>query len=262
MKIWQAIVLGAVQGFTEFLPVSSSGHLILTERWLGVNAAGGLFFDVMLHIGTLVPVVITFGKAIKGLFCNPKKILYLIIATVPAAVMGILFQDEIEKAFTGGDLMAVILLSAAFVLTAVELLFAEKLSRNLKNALPLSFKSSIIMGVFQGAAVIPGLSRSGTILTGGALSGLDGENNAEFTFLMSIPVILGAAAVSGAKAIRVGAEIDIIPVAFGVITAAITGYIAINAMLKAVKKARYKAFSVYLIFLATVSLATKLIWGV
>lgn len=263
MRIWQAILLGAVQGLTEFLPVSSSGHLLVMERWLGVNTNGGLFFDIALHVGTLVPVCIVFFKSIKGLFKKPfGKLLYLFVASLPAAAIGFLFQDEIEVLYKGGGVLSAVLLAVSFVFTAAELILAEKISEKNKNALPLSLKSSIIMGVFQGFAVIPGLSRSGTVITGGTLCKLDRDTNAEFAFLMSIPVILGATAISGAKAVTEGVNIDVLPVIFGVVTAAVTGYIAVNATLKAVKSAKYKRFSIYLIALAAASVLTKVIFGV
>lgn len=263
MRIWQAIVLGALQGLTEFLPVSSSGHLILAERWLGIDTDGGLFFDIMLHLGTLVPVFIVFFESIKALFKKPYKTLtYLFIATVPAAVIGFLFQDKIEILFKGDGVLSATLIACAFSLTAAELLFAEKFSLKFKNTLPLSLKSSIIMGVFQGFAIIPGLSRSGTVITGGTLAGLDKDKNAEFAFLMSIPVILGASAVSGVKVIKNGADINALPVVFGVISAAVFGYLAVNVMLAAIKKAKYKGFSVYLVLLAAASVLTKVLFGV
>ena len=263
MRIWQAIILGAVQGLTEFLPVSSSGHLILAERFLGVNTSGGLFFDITLHIGTLVPVCIVFFKSIKGLFKRPfTRLFYLFVASLPAAAFGILFQDKIEYLYKGGGVLSAVLLALSFAFTATELVFAEKISEKNKNALPLSLKSSIIMGVFQGFAIVPGLSRSGTTLTGGAVAKLGRNANAEFTFLMSIPVILGAAAVSGVKAVKSGCVIEPAPVIFGVIAAAVTGYIAVNAMLNAIKKAKYKGFAVYLAVLAAASVSIKVIFGV
>ena len=263
MQIWQAIVLGAVQGFTEFLPVSSSGHLLLIERWLNIDTEGGLFFDIMLHLGTLVPVFIVFMKSIKELFIKPyKRLLYLFIASLPAVATGFLFQDKIEHLFKGGTMLSAVLLSVSFLLTAGELVFAEKISRKNKNALPLSVKSSIIMGVFQGLAIVPGLSRSGTVITGGAVAGLEKGKNAEFAFLMSIPVISGAALVSGTKVVHQGVSIEIVPILFGVITAAATGYIAISIMLNAVKKARFGRFSLYLILLAFLSVLTKVLFGI
>jgi undecaprenyl-diphosphatase len=129
MEIWQAIVLGAVQGFAEFLPVSSSGHLILMQRWLGVTE-GGLFFDIMLHIGTLIPVFIVFFKEILSIFKKPfNKMLFLIIATIPAAITGMLLGDVVEGAFYKGNLLSAILLSATFLITATELFFSEWISK-------------------------------------------------------------------------------------------------------------------------------------
>ncbi len=263
MNIWQAILLGAVQGFAEFLPISSSGHLLLIQRWLKVNVDGGLFFDVMLHMGTLIPVCLVFFKEIKGLFKKPyDKLLYIIIATVPAGITGCLLQDKIEGVVNGGALTSAVLLAITFVLTALELFFSERLVKKQTEVLPLSIKSSIVMGVFQAVAIVPGLSRSGTVLTGGAVAKLDRNENAEFTFLMSIPIILGAALVSGFKAIKGGAEIEVIPIVFGVTTAAVTGYIAIKAMLSAIKKAKYKWFSLYLLLIAAASVLSKIIFNV
>nr|MBO4518358.1 undecaprenyl-diphosphate phosphatase [Clostridia bacterium] len=257
MKIWQAIVLGLVQGFTEFLPVSSSGHLLLIERWLKIDTGGGLFFDITLHLGTLIPVCAVFFNQIKGLFVKPYKTLsYLFIATLPAVAAGFLLQDKIEGIYKGGTALSKALLSLSFLFTAAELVFAEKISQKNKNALPLSAKSSIIMGVFQGFAIVPGLSRSGTVITGGAVAKLEKGKNAEFAFLMSIPVILGAAFISSVKTVSQGASIDVLPTVFGVISAAVSGYIAIGVMLKAVKKAKYGRFSIYLVFLAAASALT------
>lgn len=262
MEIWQAIVLGAVQGFAEFLPVSSSGHLILMQRWLGVEE-GNLFFDVMLHIGTLIPVFIVFFKEILSLFKKPfTKMGLLIIASIPAALTGILLGDVVEGAFYRGDILSAVLLAITFSFTAVELFFAEKISQKNKNELPLKLKQSLYMGVAQSIAIVPGLSRSGTVISAGVLSGLNREDNASFAFLMSIPVILGAAVISGYKCLKSGIVVDVAPLIFGVLTAAITGYIAIKGMLKVIKKAKYRWFSVYLLVMAVLSIVTKLAFGV
>ena len=263
MTVFKAIILGAVQGLTEFLPVSSSGHLLLAERWLGANTDGGLFFDIILHLGTLVPVFIVFSSSIKRLFRPPYKMLwFLILASIPAAITGFLFQDGIETLYKGNSSLAATLLAISFLVTALELVAAEKICKKNQNALPLSAKSSIIMGVFQGFAVLPGVSRSGTVITGGLTAGLDREKCAEFAFLMSIPVILGAAAASSVKAVKSGAEIEIMPVIFGIISAATFGYIAVNATLKAVKRGRYTGFAIYLVALAVLSVLTNVIFGV
>ena len=279
MEIWQAIVLGAVQGFAEFLPVSSSGHLILMQRWLGVDGnAGGLFFDVMLHIGTLVPVFIVFFKEILALFKRTEKTLadgtvkksflfsekawFLILATIPAGITGVLLGDIVEGAFYNGDLLSAILLSITFLLTAGELFASEMISKKRQKSLPLNYKNTLFMGVMQGVAIVPGLSRSGTVISAGCFCGVKREENASFAFLMSIPVILGAAVISALKVIKNGVVIYPLPLIFGVVTAGVTGYIAIKVMLKVIKKANYKWFSLYLIIMAIASVVTKIAIGV
>lgn len=279
MDVWQAIVLGAVQGLAEFLPVSSSGHLILMQRWLGVNEnAGGLFFDVMLHIGTLVPVFIVFYKEILALFKPTVKTLpdgsekksflfsekawFLVLATIPAGLTGVLLGDLIDKFFYSGDLLSAILLSITFLLTAGELFASEIISKKRKNDLPLSYKNTLFMGIMQAVAIAPGLSRSGTVISAGCFSGIKREENASFAFLMSIPIILGAALVSGVKIIKNGAVIYPLPLVFGVLTSAITGYFAVKVMLKIIKKANYKWFSLYLMVMAVASIVSKVAFGI
>lgn len=262
MQVWQAIILGAVQGFAEFLPISSSGHLILLGRWLGVED-GGLFFDVMLHIGTLIPVIIVFFKDILALFKKPfNKLVLLVIATIPAALTGAILGDVVEGAFYEGTIVSACLLSATFLLTATELFLSEVVSKKTHADLPLNRKRATIMGLAQGVAIVPGLSRSGTVISAGCFAKLNKNDNASFAFLMSIPIILGAALVSGAKVLKNGAVINFTPLLFGVITSAVTGYIAIKIMLNVIRKANYKWFSLYLVFMALSSIITKVALGV
>ncbi len=261
MQIYEAIILGAIQGFAEFLPISSSGHLLLVQRILGINE-GGLLFDVLLHVGTLIPIFIVFFKDILGLFKKPfNTILFLIIATVPCMITGLLLQDTIESVFYKGTLLSAILLACTFLLTAGLMWFSSYKSKA-QTALPLNAKKSLVMGCFQAVALMPGLSRSGTVLTGGVICGLDREQNAKFVFLMSIPVILGAAVISGAKAVSNAETLELLPTLIGMLTASITGYIAINTMLKIVKKANFKIFSYYLILVAVLSVVLKVAFGV
>lgn len=283
MQIWQAIVLGAVQGFAEFLPISSSGHLILIQRWLGVNEnGGGLFFDIMLHVGTLIPVFIVFFKEILDLFKRPQaveftdsngkvsrkrpllnpKLIFLIIATIPAGLTGMFLAEHVEGVFYSGDNLSAILLSITFVLTATELFFSEWISKKYRKELPLSYKNTFVMGLAQGVAIVPGLSRSGTVISSGCFMGVERSKNANFTFLMSIPIILGAALVSGLDLLEQGLSVDILPLIFGIVTAAVTGYLAIKVMLRVIKKANYKWFSLYLVLMAIASIVSKLAFGV
>lgn len=262
MQIWQAILLGFTQGFCEFLPVSSSGHLLLFQRWLGIKN-GGLVFDVFLHLGTLIPVLIIFKKEIFALFKKPFINLgFLIIATLPAIVFGFLFSDRIETYFYSGQTLSAVLLSATFLLTAIELYFAQKIIKKRKKFLPLSNKVSFVMGMGQALAIVPGLSRSGTVISFGAFSGLEKEKIAPFAFLMSIPVILGACVLSGAKAVGCSESIEILPLLFGVLSSAVTGYLAISVMLNVVKRANYTPFCVYLILMAALSILSNIWFGV
>jgi undecaprenyl-diphosphatase len=159
----------------------------------------------MLHVGTLIPVFIVFFKDILALFQKPfKKMGLLIIATVPAALTGMFLSEYIEGAFYGGDILAACLLAITFLLTATELFFAEYVSKKSAKTLPLSLKSATVMGFAQSIAIVPGLSRSGTVISSGTFVKLERSENASFAFLMSIPVILGAALVSGYKSVKVG----------------------------------------------------------
>lgn len=254
MRIYEAILLGFVQGFCEFLPVSSSGHLLLFQKWLGVTD-GGLFFDVILHLGTLIPVFLIFKKDVFELFRKPyKNLRFLVLATIPAVVTGFVFSDVIDGLFYTDGILSACLLSLTFLLTALELLVAQKIVRKRKNFSPLSNGVALNMGIGQALAIVPGLSRSGTVISFGAFSGLDTEKTATFAFLMSIPIILGATILSGIKAIVLGESVQILPVLFGVVSSAVTGYLAITVMLRVIKKANYYPFCIYLIFTVIASL--------
>lgn len=253
MEIWQAIVLGFVQGFAEFLPVSSSGHLILLQNWFGIQE-NVIFYSVMLHIGTLIPVFIVFWKQILGLFKKPfNKLGFLVLATIPAGVAGLLFSTviDIDTLFTE----YVWLLSITFMLTAGEMFFSERRCKKLAMDNGINVKSSLIMGMGQAFGVLPGLSRSGTVISAGCLAKVNREDNANFTFLMSIPIILAAAVFEIIGGLKSGfGTIEILPILIGVLTAMITGYIAIKIMLKIIKKANYKWFSLYLVIISIVNL--------
>lgn len=257
MSIWQAIVLGAVQGFAEFLPISSSGHLILIQHWFGIEE-GATFNSIMLHIGTLIPVIVVLWKEIIALFKKPfNKMLYLIIATVPAGIVGIMFElfIDLDELFAAH----IWLLAITFMLTATELLFAERRAKTVEMLNPINSKTSFIMGCGQAVGVFPGLSRSGTTTTFGTIGKVDKDSNAAFTFLMSIPIILAAALLQIFKGVKDGfGEIAVVPLLFGMVTAAVTGYIAIKFMLNIIKKANYKWFSLYLVIISIATVITAI----
>lgn len=254
MEIWQAIFLGAVQGFTEFLPVSSSGHLILLQNWFGIKE-NVIFYSIMLHLGTLIPVVLVLWKQIMELFKKPfSKFWYLVIATIPAGIVGIIFSKvfDLDAVFTDN----VWLLSITFLITAGAMLFSEMRAKKVEMINPVNLKSAFIMGCGQAVGVLPGVSRSGSTVTAGTIARVDKTENANFTFLMSIPIILAAVLLESLDVISTGSigNVDFLPLALGVLTAAVTGYVAISFMLKLIKKANFKWFSVYLVLLSVTNL--------
>ncbi len=192
MTVLQSIFLGLLQGFTEFLPVSSSGHLLLAEKLFDIQA--GLFFDVMLHLGTLLAVVISMRKCLWQTIRHPiadKRFVYLVVASVPTFVIALLVKLFVPEAFLAN------LLPIGFALTIVLIIVSDRLSRPRLRLEQTGWLPVIITGVTQGIAVFPGLSRSGSTISTMKLFGVNASDAAEFSFLLSIPVILASAAVEG-----------------------------------------------------------------
>lgn len=239
------MILGLVQGFTEFLPVSSSGHLILVRELMGLNTGESfLLFDVMAHLGTLVAVAIVLFKPILDLFKKPyKNLLMLAVATVPAVIIGFACKDFIEEYFSTAKYLCFF-----FALTAVLMLVSEFVAKRNRAPKELGWGGAVAMGLMQGVGVFPGVSRSGSTIFGGTVAGTDSKKVATFSFLMSIPVICGSLLLSiidVAKAGTVG-NIDWFSVFVGAATAFASGYVAVRVMLKIIAKANYKWFSLYL----------------
>lgn len=240
MNIWQSIFFGLIQGLTEFLPVSSSGHLMLVSALTGVECS--LFFSVMLHAGTLLAVIIVFRKSIWQILRHPlsdKRLLYLTIASIPtffiAAVVKFFLPQTLNK----------YILPVGFATTAVLLLLSNinknKFSLGENGILPL-----LATGVAQGMAVFAGLSRSGTTISTMSLFHIKQSESGEFSFLLSIPVILGGAAVELIEAFASSAEINWTNVSVGVATAFLSGLLAICIVLRAIKSANLKWFACYM----------------
>ena len=260
MEIWKAAVLGIVQGLTEFLPVSSSGHLILFERILGADTGGAdMFLGIMLHAGTLIAVVLAYAPMLWDLLKNDRKKLgYLLLATVPAALVGVLLNDIVDRIFFGGKWLWLF-----FALTAVLLFVCERRARRPRLLRPLNAGRALIVGGAQALAVIPGLSRSGTTLAAGILCGLPREEAADFSFLMSIPVIAGAVAAELIKLLAgngYAAAISWQCLAVGGAFAAVFGFLSVKCMLRTVRGGKLIWFSVYLAVLAAALLALQIIF--
>ncbi len=256
--IWKSSLLGTVQGLTEFLPVSSSGHLSLLQRLLGFDLTGGsmTLVNLMLHLGTLLSVCIVFRRDIVALFKKPfRTLLMLVVATVPAAVVGLIFHSQIDALFAGAD--GLLYLSVCFAVTALLLLSTEFAAKRRKRHSDLNWGNTAAMGIAQAVALFPGISRSGSTIAAGTFAGAKPEKLAKFSFLMSIPVILGGFAVgmkdavfpSEGVAIAFGFN-EIVGMLFGVAFAAFFGFLAIGVMLKVIGKGNYKWFACYLVILS------------
>ena len=262
MNVIEAALLGLLQGLGEFLPISSSGHLLLGRMLLGLTideSPAYKMLDILLHVGTLIPVIIVFWKDWWAILKNPFKsrtLLLLFIASMPTLVVKVIFDDFIDSCDTGW------FLGVSFLLTAIFLLVAEYVSgkKAHKTDKP-GFLHAIVMGCMQGVALLPGISRSGSTLAGGLLSGLDRKSAAKFSFMMSAPAIAGALLLEGKDAIENGwiKDLAVGPTIVGVILAGVVGYLAIRFMLKLVTKVSLNWFALYVAILGVLFLALQLI---
>lgn len=261
MDLLQALILGLVQGLTEFLPVSSSGHLVILERLFGLKE-GVVTFTVAVHLATLISVCIVFWADILALLKKPfSKMTYLLlVGTIPAVVFGFLFKDLIEGLFQSGKSLAF-----EFILTALALLYAEKIKSRGKELDRTTYTDAAIIGTAQAIAILPAISRSGLTISGALMRGLDREFAAKFSFLLSIPAILGAAVLDIKDILELpagsGIGVDILPLVAGMAAAAISGYIAVKFMLKLLTKGSLKGFAYYVLALAALILADQLFIG-
>ncbi|MGN0745006.1 MAG: undecaprenyl-diphosphate phosphatase [Christensenellales bacterium] len=246
MDIWQALVLGLVQGASEFLPVSSSGHLLLLEK-LGMGEEN-LFFNVMLHVGTLFAVLIAMRKKWIPLARKPfnKTNGLILLACVPTVALAFLFKLLAPSLLDGK------LLGCGFVLTAC-LLYASENFRFAKSTL-LCVKTSILTGVLQGIAVLPGVSRSGATISALTLQGVDKESAADFSFLLSIPIIVGSALYESLDLMTGKVALDMSPWAIvaGVAASFVAGLVSIETFLKLIKKHSMNGFVLYTLALGIV----------
>lgn len=250
MVWWQAIVLGLVQGIAEFLPISSSGHLVLFRQFMGLSG-DFLFFDVMLHVATLFAIGAVLYKDILRVFRPPYKPLFMIIvATIPAGVIGLLFSGIIESYFSTAKFIGFF-----FIATAVLMLVTEFIAKRNKKPKEFGWKNAVGMGLMQAAGVFPGISRSGSTIFGGTVTGADRAQVATFSFLMSIPIIIASAVMTTIDVMNApSVSVDLLCVLVGMITAGVSGYFAIKLMFRAIKKANFKWFSLYLLIIGIVSI--------
>ncbi len=262
LSMFQAIILGLVQGLGEFLPISSSGHLALLQYFFGIEGESVLLFSVLLHLGTLISIFIVYWKDIKDLCieffafikdiftgkgfrinANPTRKLgiLIIIATIPTGIIGLVFND-LFAGFYGSP----IAVGIGLLITGTILFVAERMGGGKREAEQMPFKSAVFVGLMQGFAIAPGISRSGSTLFGGLTTKLKREFAVKFAFLISIPSILGSVILETPKAVSAGIDTSLIfPIIVGMLVAALSGLVAIKAMIKLVSNKRLSLFSLY-----------------
>jgi undecaprenyl-diphosphatase len=246
METWQAVVLGIVQGLTEFLPVSSSGHIEIAREVLGIDTGNNMQLTMMLHAGTVLSTVVVFGREIGRLFADLFKfrlndgtvfVINLLIASLPIAFVGVMFHDRIEGLFSGN----LLLVGAMLVVTAV-LLWLSGRARD--TGRPITPKSAFVVGLAQAVAVLPGLSRSGSTISAGLLQGVGRATVAKFSFLMALIPIVGEIVLQAAGGTGEGLALTV-PMLAGFLAAFVTGWAACRWMVRLVTRGRLAWFALY-----------------
>jgi undecaprenyl-diphosphatase len=254
------LLLGVVQGITEFLPISSSGHLALLENFLHVKG-GGLGFDILLHVGTLVALVAYFYQdwlKMFHAFISPsrynrpeRKMLFcLIVATIPGAIAGVLLEKKAETVFRAPVHIAVLLGAVGLLL-----ILGEILARHIRRLDQITLKDAVLIGVSQAFAIMPGVSRSGITMTTGLFMGFNRRSAAHFSFLMSTPIIFGAGLYHILKWFREPlGTLPLLPAVLGFLAAAISSYLTIKYLMRFLQHHTFIPFAIYRVLLAAVVL--------
>jgi len=262
MTYFEAVILGLVQGLAEFLPISSSGHLALLQQWFGIEEDKVILFAVLLHVGTLISVFIVYWKDIwelivelcltikdiftgKGLRIEERPVrklgVMIIVATVPTGIIGILFNDLFDSLYT-----SVLPIGIGLIITGFLLTLAEKMGSSKRGIKQMNYRNAIFIGIVQGIAICPGISRSGSTLFGSLVCNLNREFAVKYVFLISIPSILGSAVLEAPAALEAGFDMaQLGPVLVGMIVAAVSGLVAIKTMIKVVSNKKLNYFSYY-----------------
>ena len=247
----EALILGLVQGLTEYLPVSSSGHLAIGSYLFGIEGEENLAFTVAVHVATVLSTLVILWKEIdwifRGLFkcemnAETKYVLSIVVSMIPVGIVGVFFKDYVEEVFGSG----LVIVGCMLLLTAALLTFSYIAKPRKKEN--ISLRDAFIIGLAQACAVMPGLSRSGSTIATGLLLGNKKESLAQFSFLMVIPPILGEAlldVVKGLKGEEAFGGIDMMPLAIGFIAAFVSGCIACKWMINIVKKGKLIYFGIY-----------------
>ena len=247
MSLLSSILLGLIQGLAEFLPISSSGHLSILQNLFHMSTAenGHLFFDVLLHLGTLISICIVYWRDIVAMVRETiaffrSMVLMIILATLPLFLI-LPVNDLVEQLYYHTFFIGLML-----ILTGFLLFVADKMPKGTRTEKPMRVRDALVIGVCQAVATIPGLSRSGTTIAAGMATGLDRSFAVRFSFLMSLPAVLGANILSLAKAAKAGIDVSLLPAYLaGMLVAMVSGVAAIGLVKRLTSKGRFGAFSYY-----------------
>lgn len=256
MSLWEGVILGIIQGLTEFLPVSSSGHLVIAQSFIKGFQQPGVFFDVMLHFGTLLAVVFFLRKDLYEITkavmpkqsgdasyvlisVKRKMVLLIIVGTIFTGIIGLAFRDKIHLLFQSVNVAASMLL-----VTGLLLFLSDKIKNTDRLEKDMNITDSIIIGIVQGIAIIPGISRSGSTIAFGIFRKLDRETAARFSFLLSIPAIIGAVILESRHIVSIPSG-DLIIYVAGTIAATLTGFLSLKLLFLIIKKGRLGIFAYY-----------------
>lgn len=256
MPAWiQSLALGVLQGLTEFLPVSSSGHLVLLQLWLGdafAFAQSAVAFDLTLHVGTLLPVLWFYRRDVFELAGAPRKNLryigLLVVATIPTALIGLLFKDMFESLFHTPRTVSVALFVTGALLASTR--WTDRSPESDRRG--IGFASALIIGVAQGLAITPGISRSGATIATALLLGAGRAEAARFSFLLSVPAIVGASVLVAKDGVAFSPSLWG-PLAIGFLAAAVVGYAALRWLVRLVRAGRLYRFAFYVVPLAALA---------
>lgn len=243
MNLLKVIILGIVQGVTEFLPISSSGHLVIFQHFMKINE--GLTLDVFLHFGTLLAVIVVYWDDIIGMITLKREYrkltYYIILGSIPAGVIGILFEDIFEQLFSTLTVVGV-----ALLVTGTFLWLSDRIGNEERNLKDMELSDSVVVGFAQAFAIIPGISRSGSTIVAGLFKGLDRRLAAKFSFLLSVPVIGGATLLKTKDIVTAGfSGITLLELVVGTLSAAVAGYFSIKLLLKLINQEKLSIFAYY-----------------
>ncbi len=266
MSVFDAFLLAILQGVTEFLPISSSGHLVIAQSLLNIHSEALIGFDVYVHFGTLISVLIIFWNDVRAMFVHfftsvmkrniideykssdPfRHSICVLVGTLPAVFVGLLFRHQLEELFHDPKLVSVNLVITGLIL------FLTRLARS-KEDRKVTLVVAFLIGLAQAVAVMPGISRSGTTIAMGLFLGLTPALSARFSFLLSIPVIAGAAILELKNISYYSAELGLLPIIVGFVVSIMSGYVAIRFLLQVLKRGKFSYFAFYCLIVGIIGI--------